>query len=66
MATTRKLTLRAERLAEITNDELAMVAAGFVLTGTETYTCPTLPVNACLASHNQLVCINTPRCTPYI
>jgi hypothetical protein len=69
VAGSRKLSLRVERLAEITTDELALVAGGALtgtLTGTETYRCPTYPVNNCLASQNQYVCVNTLRCTPYI
>ena len=53
----KKLALKAERLAEITNDDLARIEGGVALTGTETYTCPTLPVNNC---------VRTLRCTPYI
>ncbi|MEY2474395.1 MAG: hypothetical protein QOK28_3724 [Actinomycetota bacterium] len=57
MAGKKKLALKVEKLAEMTNDELARVEGGAALTGTETYTCPTLPVNNC---------VHTLRCTPYI
>jgi hypothetical protein len=47
-----KLSLKRERLSELTADELKQVAGGFntgnfVLTGTETYKCPTTPVTHC-------------------
>lgn len=49
-----KLSLKRERLSELTTDELKKVAAGnniftnAVLTGTETYQCPTTPVTRCV------------------
>jgi hypothetical protein len=48
-----KLSLKRERLSELTADELKHVAGGnniftnAVLTGTETYKCPTTPVTHC-------------------
>lgn len=59
MAGKRKLALKAERLTDLTNDELAGIDAGaaIALTGKETYTCPTVPLNDCVLSL---------RCTPYI
>jgi bacteriocin-like protein len=56
----KKLALKAERLAEITNDELARIEGGVALTGTETYTCPTLPVNNCVLSLRTCTPIITP------
>ena len=44
----KTLQVKAERLGELTNEELVRVAGGVVLTGTETYKCPTTPVNDCI------------------
>ena len=43
----KTLQVKAERLGELTNDELIRVAGGVILTGTETYKCPTTPVTHC-------------------
>ena len=64
---TSRLKLSAERLAELTSGELSSVVAGAAalppLTGTETYRCPTLPVNNCfiLVTADQ-ACLQTTRC----
>jgi hypothetical protein len=66
---TSRLKLSAERLAELTSGELDSVIAGaniqtpLCLTGTETYRCPTLPVNNCfiLVTADQ-ACLATTRC----
>jgi hypothetical protein len=46
-----KLSLKRERLTELTTEQLKQVAGGAnigaVLTGTETYKCPTTPVTHC-------------------
>ena len=50
----KTLRIKSERLGELTNEELVRVAGGastvtkLCLTGTETYECPTLPVNNCI------------------
>jgi len=44
----KTLQVKAERLGELTNEELVRVAGGVVLTGNETYKCPTTPVNDCI------------------
>lgn len=66
---TPRLKLRAERLAELSSGELSAVVAGaaaqtpLCLTGTETYTCPTLPVRECfiLVTADQ-ACLKTTKC----
>jgi hypothetical protein len=60
----KRLELKKELLTELTNDQLKQVAGGAQLppmTGTETYRCPTLPVNQCFIIVATDMC-QTTRC----
>jgi hypothetical protein len=59
----KRLQLKKELLTELTADELKQVAGGQLggLTGTETYKCPTLPVNQCFIIVATDMC-QTTRC----
>lgn len=64
----RRLQLSRERLTELSSDELGTVVGGVALTtpcltGTETYTCPTLPVRQCFILVTvDNACLHTPQC----
>jgi hypothetical protein len=55
----KKLVLRKEVLRDLDTIGLRQAAGGFVLTGTETTWCPTLPVTACQPALSLVKCVAT-------